>query len=258
MPSGAHHIHGLLKATGILKTGEILLRRVLGVPGIVSVRIGGSRLEVRPNDSDLFALSQIFGWQEYNIDAERLSILRKTAWDWLAAGITPLIIDGGSNVGYSALYFSSLFPDAYILAIEPDRTSFEILTRHVEANHAIKPIYAALWSHNRGLELKTSNTGSWGNHVAEGTGTPSLRLDNLAASIPNARPLIVKLDIEGAEREVIESSPEVFSQAKCIVIEPHDFMNLGAACLSPLYRIIASRRVDTILNGENIFFFAVD
>ena len=69
MPSGAHHIHGLLKATGILKTGEILLRRVLGVPGIVSGRaIGGRRVsEVRPNDSDLFALSQIFGWQEYNI-----------------------------------------------------------------------------------------------------------------------------------------------------------------------------------------------
>jgi hypothetical protein len=81
MPSGAHHTHGLLKATGILKTGEILLRRVLGVPGIVCVRIGGSRLEVRPNDSDLFALSQIFGWREYNIDTERFSMLHKIAWD---------------------------------------------------------------------------------------------------------------------------------------------------------------------------------
>ena len=141
-------------------------------------------------------------------------------------------------MGYSALIFQQSFSRRVYPSHRTKTESLvsQILTRHVEANHAIKPIYAALWSHNRGLELKTSNTGSWGNHVAEGTGTPSLRLDNLAASIPNARPLIVKLDIEGAEREVIESSPEVFSQAKCIVIEPHDFMNLGAALSLPSRR----------------------
>ena len=89
-------------------------------------------------------------------------------------------------------------------------------------------------------------------------GTPSQRLDELANSVPNVRPLIIKLDIEGAEREVIGSAPEVFTEAKCIVVEPHDFKHLGAACLSPLYKIAATKPFDTILRGENIFFFAVD
>jgi FkbM family methyltransferase len=258
MPTRMHHINGLLKAAGIAKALEILLRRAVGARGIVTVFINGCRLEVRPGDSDLFALSQVFGWQEYGIDPERLLMLRKIAADWLNAGITPLIIDAGANVGYSALYFASLFPGARVLAIEPNRESFEILARHARSNLAIEPIYAALWSHDRGLELKASDEGSWGSYVAEGVGTPSQRLDNLIASISNARSLIIKLDIEGAEREVVASAPAVFAAAKCIVVEPHDFRNPGAACLLPLYKIAAGNCFDTILRGENIFLFAVD
>jgi FkbM family methyltransferase len=262
IPSGAEYItyciSGLIKAAGLVKAGEILLRRAFGAPGVVSVNVSGYRLGVRPRESDLFVLSQIFGWEEYRIEAWRLSMLRKVASNWQTTGITPLIIDAGANVGYSALYFASLFPGVCVLAIEPDRTSFNILTRHARANEQVKPVYAALWSHDRGLELKTSNKGSWGACVAEGVGTPSQRLDDLVASVPNARPLIIKLDIEGAEREVVSSCPEIFAEAKCIMVEPHDFMNPGAACLSPLYGIVASRRFDTILNGENLMLFAVD
>lgn len=253
-----YHISGLIKAAGLVKAGEILFRRALGIPGVVSVNVSGYRLDVRPCDSDLFVLSQIFGWEQYRIEAWRLSMLRKVAANWQTTGITPLIIDAGANVGYSALYFASLFPGVCVLAIEPDLRSFEILTRHVRANEQIKPVHAALWSHDRGLELKTSKQGSWGAHVAEGVGTPSQRLDKLVASVPNTRPLIIKLDIEGAEREVVSSCPEVFAEAKCIIVEPHDFMYPGDACLTPLYEIASGRRFDTILSEENLLLFAVD
>ena len=258
MPGMAYHIKGLVRAAGVSKASEILFRRAFNVPGLVTVMVQGHKLEVRPADSDLFVLSQIFGWEEYSIDLDRLASLKKVAADWHAVGVAPLIIDAGANVGYSALYFASLFPDALVLAIEPDRTSFEILTHHVRANPNIKPIHAALWSHDRGLGLLPSGNGSWSNQVAEGDGTPSKRLDTLVASIPNARPLIIKLDIEGAEREVVESCPDVFMDAKCIMVEPHDFMNPSTACLFPLYRIAATRRFDTIISGENLLLFAVD
>jgi len=258
MPSVTYHIHGLLKATGLAKASEILFRRAFGVPGVVSVNVRGHKLEVRPANSDLFVLSQIFGWEEYKINPDRLAHLRKIASEWQAAGIVSLIVDAGANVGYSALYFASLFPGARVLAIEPERSSFEILARQVRANPDIKPINAALWSHDRGLELQNSSNGSWASQVAEGSGTPSQRLDVLVASIPNARPLLIKLDIEGAEREVVKSCPEVFAQAKCIMVEPHDFMNPGAACLFPMYKVAATRNFDTILSGENLLLFAVD
>lgn len=74
-----YYLGGLIKAVGLAKTGEILLRRVLGTSGVVSVVVNGYRLEVRPGDSDLFVLSQIFGWEEYRLEAWRLSILAKTS-----------------------------------------------------------------------------------------------------------------------------------------------------------------------------------
>jgi FkbM family methyltransferase len=258
VPSRLSHVVGLIRAAGVAKAIEILARRVLLVPGLVSVHARGYIVDVRPRDSDLFALSQIFGWEEYGIEGGRLAVLRRIATEWQDAGIRPLIIDGGANVGYSALYFSGLFPDALVLAIEPDRTSFEILERHVRTCQGIRPIHAALWWHDRGLALQTSGYGSWGNRAAEGSGTPSQRLDDLIASVPNGRALVVKLDIEGAEREVVESCPEIFAEAKCIMVEPHDFKEAGASCLSPLYQAVAGRKFDTILSGENLVLFAAD
>jgi FkbM family methyltransferase len=253
-----YYIRGLVRAVGFAKAAEILVRRAFGVPGVVSVNVQGHGVEVRPADSDIFVLSQVFGWEEYKIDPYHLASLLKVASDWHAVGVKPLIIDAGANVGYSTLYFARLFPGACILAIEPDRTSFDILTRHVQANPNIKPIYAALWSHNQGLELRTSSNSSWASHIAEGVGTPSQRLDLLVASVPNSRPLVIKLDIEGAEREVVKSCTEVFAEAKCILVEPHDFMSPGSACLLPLYKVAARGKYDTILRGENLSLFAVD
>jgi FkbM family methyltransferase len=258
MSSKAYHINGLIKAVGVAKAAEILLRRVFGVPGSVAVNIGGNKLDVRPGDSDPFVLSQIFGWEEYQFDPAHLLNLRKIALDWQADGVNAVIIDAGANVGYSAIYLAGLFPGTRVLAIEPDRTTYEILERHAWANPDINPVHAALWSHDLGLELQTSKNGCWATKVAEGRGTPSRRLDALIGAIPNARPLIIKLDIEGAEREVVQSCPEIFAGAKCIMVEPHDFENPGAGCLSPLYAIAAKGKFDTILSGENLMLFATD
>ena len=74
--------------------------------------------------------------------------------------------------------------------------------------------------------------------------------------IPNSRPLIIKLDIEGAENEVCRASPELLRQAACLLTEPHDRLNPGSSCLSPLYDALHGRRVDTLLVGEYIAMVA--
>ena len=61
------------------------------------------------------------------MEAWRVSMLREVAANWQTAGIKPVIVDAGANVGYSALYFASLFPGVCVLAVEANRTSFEIL-----------------------------------------------------------------------------------------------------------------------------------
>jgi len=45
----------------------------------------------------------------------------------------PVVLDCGSNIGLSVLYFKSIYPDATIYAFEPDNSNFEILEKILQA-----------------------------------------------------------------------------------------------------------------------------
>jgi hypothetical protein len=130
-----------------------------------------------------------------------------------------------------------------------------VLKRNTDGEDRIIPINAALWSHDAGVDITAGDNGSWSDRVRDvGSKSviPSIRLDQLLSKVPNARPLIIKLDIEGAEREVCRVSQEILREASCIIIEPHDFMLPGAGNLVPLFTAISGKEVDTLLIGENL------
>jgi FkbM family methyltransferase len=210
---------------------------------------------VRPTESDLFVASQVFGWKEYDVGALRCNALNALARKWRQDKLCPVIIDGGANVGYSSLFFANAYPDAVVFALEPNPHSFEVLKRNVQGCDRIIPVNAALWSHDAGVAMETGDRGSWSDRVTENSSAsliPSVTLDQLIARQPGARPLIIKLDIEGSERETCRVSQDVLRRAPCIIIEPHDFMLPGAGNLVPLFAAIAGKEVDTLLMGENL------
>ena len=47
----------------------------------------------------------------------------------------PFIIDGGSNIGMSILYFKQLYADARIVGFEPDPEVFKLLEENIAQNH---------------------------------------------------------------------------------------------------------------------------
>ena len=47
----------------------------------------------------------------------------------------PIIIDCGSNIGFSVIFFKFLYPNSTILAFEPEPKTFEKLKKNVIANH---------------------------------------------------------------------------------------------------------------------------
>ena len=51
-----------------------------------------------------------------------------------ASRTDPVIVDGGSNIGMSVLFFKALYPAANVLAFEPAARAHELLRRNVEAN----------------------------------------------------------------------------------------------------------------------------
>lgn len=242
---------------GTVSALKLVTRRAFGSGKEVVVSCGPHRLWVRPTDSDPYVLAQIFAGGEYAAHPFWMQRLNGVATALRAAGRTPVIVDAGANVGYSALYLAQHFPDAVVLAVEPDADCVAVIERNCAGNPRITAVHAALWSHHDGVCLESEeDKGSWANRVSSRAGTtPSVTLETLIASIPDAAPLLLKLDIEGAETEVCRCSPEAVASFACIMIEPHDWMLPGAGGLSPLYQAVAGKKLDTLLRGETLMLF---
>ncbi len=255
LPSLRYHL-GLTRAFGLPAALSVGVRRRLGIRNPVKVRWHGESIILRPRESDPVVASSVLGWDEYGMGERAETALNRLAARWRARGHTPVIIDGGANVGYAALYFARRFPQATIIAVEPNPETFKILEKNCAAHSQIRTMFGALWSHNRGVSLHSDRDSSWADNVREGSDTPSMLMQDLMKTIPGGMPLIIKLDIEGAEGEVCRSAPELLRKAACLLIEPHDYLNPGSSCLSPLYDALKGQKVDTLLVGEYIALIA--
>jgi len=100
MPNALYHVKGLARAIGWLAAISLLARRRLGLHRPISIKVRGlsGTLEVGPTDSDLFVLSQIFGWREYATDNATAQQLHRVSADWKANGISPFIITGHGRI----------------------------------------------------------------------------------------------------------------------------------------------------------------
>lgn len=122
------------------------------------------------------------------------------------------IIDGGANVGYASIYFTNRYPDASIIAVEPDPSNFKVLCENVKEYPHVHPLKAAIWNQRGRLRVDAS-LGSWACTVSQvrpeealDMNQPSyadaLTLDDILLSSGPNKIDILKLDIEGAELEV--------------------------------------------------------
>lgn len=153
------------------------------------------------------------------------------------------IIDGGANIGLASIAFKSLFPDAKILAIEPDKENFDQLKKNLEPYPDINMINKGIWNKKSIVRVSDKyNVGKWGMVTEEiATETENSVSTVTIDEIMNLYHLdeidILKLDIETAEREVFSSGYECWlPKVKIIVIELHDSLSKGTAM--PFFKAI--------------------
>jgi FkbM family methyltransferase len=126
---------------------------------------------------------------------------------------SPTIIDCGANIGLSVLYFKSIFPDAKIHAFEPDPVAYEKLVENLKGNgfEDVHTYNAAVWIAEGELVFETD--GSWGGHIAEHSEAPGLKVKTRSLdSLLGEQVDFLKIDIEGAESEVIMHSRDLIAK----------------------------------------------
>lgn len=126
---------------------------------------------------------------------------------------SPTIIDCGANIGLSICYFKSLYPHAVIHAFEPDPTAYEKLVSNIKENR-FKDVHtynAAVWIEEGELAFETD--GSWGGHIGDNTSIPGLKVKAYVLDkLLNKYVDFLKIDIEGAESDVIMHSKELIAK----------------------------------------------
>ena len=142
---------------------------------------------------------------------------------------TPYILDCGSYICTSILFFKTQYPNAKILAFEPDNSNFELLNNNIK-NWDLKDIEiqnAAIWIDNLGVNfIADGNMASKideSNNTAhnENQKTKSVRLKDLLTEKID----FLKIDIEGAEYEVLVDCESKLSFVENLFIEYHGNYN---------------------------------
>jgi FkbM family methyltransferase len=159
-------------------------------------------------------------WFLHSVD----EIFVQEVYRFSSSSETPVIIDCGANIGLSVLYFKELYRNAKIIAFEADPFICKMLDENIKqyGYNNIESINAAVWKKDTTLSFYSE--GSVGGKIEFNQSgddkmieVPTIRLrDYLSTPVD-----FLKIDIEGAEYEVLKDCHDLLGNVKNLFIEYH-------------------------------------
>jgi FkbM family methyltransferase len=185
------------------------------------------KITFRPGSSDVNVCIQHFGRREL-LDINYPKKIQS-------------ILDLGANIGISVLIFRDMFPDAQIIAVEMNADNFELLSKNVAGDGNVSLVNGAVWSEAGWVNQIDPGEGDWALRVGDHLGltlgkVPAYTFDQLLKMHHINHLDVCKMDIEGAEKEVLESSwRDIFKVTKLLIVEVHDWI---PGCTETVDRIL--------------------
>jgi FkbM family methyltransferase len=220
----------------------VFLTRYLTQSGTIAFTVpgyGACRFQARKGTSDVRVFNAVILRRSYRLPVELPDVR--------------FIVDAGANAGYSVLYFANAYPQARILAIEPDQANFAMLSENVKPLGRVSVFQGALWHVKTKLSIQNPDAPKTAITVGAGdanSGTvDTLTMAGIIAEHGHID--LLKIDIEGAEKELFED-PNLgwLDHVGCLVIELHDFFRLG--CSMAFYRAISRLEFVQYVSGDNV------
>lgn len=185
------------------RSKEPIALRVSGIPHPVYLRADGT---------DLNCFWQVFGKRDCAVDLPRPP---------------RVIIDGGAHIGFASMYFANRFPQATIIAVEPEAANYALARRNLAPYPNVHLVRGGIWCRDAWLAVENPHADSWAFRVhevaehAEGA-CQGHSIDGLLRRFGLDGADLVKLDIEGAEVEVFsQGSLRWLDRMGAVVIELH-------------------------------------
>jgi len=159
-------------------------------------KVAGNAFEFFSYPQAISLFEEIFIAQQYKFSIE--------------PGQNPHIIDCGSNIGLSIIYFHLTFPGTPIVAFEPDKDAFRLLEKNIRRNNITNATLhnVALSDDDTAVQLFANKNESFlnmslfprGNQPHFSETVPAKKLSDFI----NSNHTFVKIDTEGAEYAIIK------------------------------------------------------
>lgn len=210
------------------------------------------------NYHDLNTIRQIFIKEEYSFNKKYDYQINEYYNSILKENKTPLIIDCGSNIGASSNYFNIKYPGSKIIAIEPDFENIKIFKINVKEKN-ISLYENALSSEIFNYTVERDNNNDWRstkikksiNDNKENKQTITISKILREYKNLNYKPFIIKIDIEGHEKQLFEKNFDWIWEFKIIVIELHDWLFPKHNISNNFLEAISGIKKKIIKDGEN-------
>jgi FkbM family methyltransferase len=245
------YTHGLLKlgfhptiTLALIHLDRIRRRGVKGhvsSPRSIAIRGYPHPIRLRAGTSDLFVAMQIFLKEEYRCVSEERGV--------------EFIVDCGGNIGCSAIYLLNRYPNARLIAIEADEGNAKLCRENLAPyGERAKVLNAGIWPRDEDLKVE-SQCGDgleWSFQVrpcreGESADIRAVSIHTLLRESPSGRIDLLKVDIEGAERELFSDPGAAawLGRVRCLAIEIHN-----QECAAAFSRAIAPFGFRTMDSGE--------
>jgi len=178
---------------------------------VALVHTHGFDILLDPADMGISPSIGVLGWYELKTTELFIKLVE--------SGST--VIDVGANVGFFTLLAAKLAgKEGVVVSFEPDPTSFSLLSRSVQRNNfgnvrlfrkcisdvdGEQVLYLSV-THHKGMHSISRNLGGLGISVK------SARLDTVADSLNIDEIDLLKIDVEGAEPEVLDGATRLLSE----------------------------------------------
>ncbi|MGN6373396.1 MAG: FkbM family methyltransferase [Solirubrobacteraceae bacterium] len=206
-------------------------RRMRDGTQAVSVRfreMPGSPLLLRPATED-DSLAQDALFRRHHLPPASLPVDEvQTIWDL------------GANVGLTMAHMATLFPRARIVGVELDAGNAALCRKNIAAwGNRCELIHAGVWHSDGTVEYIRDPGRAQSCHIGSGqtsASAPAISLNTLLARTGARRVDYVKMDIEGAEAQVLKQATEWAQQVRSIKVEIHDGYTVKQ-CVEDLQRL---------------------
>ncbi len=180
-----------------------------------------------------------------------------------------LIIDAGANIGASAVFFLNMLENVFVFSMEPQLSNFRLLEHNTAAFPNKFNFHGAIANKEGEVMIVDPGHSDWGFRTSAVTDEAQAGNAQIVESISprsilaepslgNATPLILKIDIEGAEGELFDGDVEWLGRFALVIIELHDWMLPFQGSSTNFFKALARFNFDYVQRNENIFLFNRD